>query len=74
MFINNTITRPDELPFLAAICWDLRDISVLDCEQVLNRYERGWDYKGILADLGSKEKLFIQKLAKQKGSWLQFDV
>jgi hypothetical protein len=65
---------PEKLPFLEAVCWDLVDVQDLTPDEMLNRYERGWDYRGALADVEGKEKLFIRKLAVTKGSWLQIDV
>lgn len=69
-----SIHPPRELPFLSAICWDLRDISILTHDEMLNRYERGWEYRGVLADLEGEELAFLRQLAKMKGSWLQTDV
>ena len=66
--------RPRNLPFLTAICWDLGDVRVLTDDEMLNRYERGWDYRGVLADLEGEELAFLRQLAKAKGSWLQVDV
>ena len=68
------LQRPDRLPFLEAVCWDLGDINQLTLDEMLNRYERGWDYLGVLADLEGAEKIFLAKLARAKGSWLQSNV
>jgi hypothetical protein len=68
------IQKPERLPFLEAVCWDLDDINHLDQDEMLNRYERGWAYRGVLADLEGEEKVFLQQLAKAKGSWLQVNV
>lgn len=68
------ITIPRKLPFLTAICWDLGDARALTVDEMLNRYERGWDYRGVLADLKGEELIFLRKLAIAKGSWLQTDV
>ncbi len=65
---------PERLPFLEAVCWDLRDVRDLTPDEMLNRYERSWDYRGSLADVEGKEKAFIKELAIAKGSWLQLDV
>jgi len=70
----NHIDVPDKLPFLEAVCWDLSDVYALNLDEMLNRYERGWQNKGVLADLGEAEKLFLTCLTKVKGSWLQVDV
>lgn len=64
---------PDQLPFLTAVCWDLGDVHDLTPDEMLNRYERSWDYRGALADVEGEEKVFIRKLAVTKGSWLQLE-
>ncbi len=50
------------------------NVHMLNIDEMLNRYERGWANKGVLADLSKAEKLFVAKIAKEKGSWLQLDV
>ncbi|WP_133493148.1 hypothetical protein [Alcanivorax sp. 24] len=57
---------PERLPFLEAVCWELRDVHNLTLEEMLNRYERGWAYRGALADLEGPEKTFVRKLAVAK--------
>ncbi len=74
MQVTQNIQQPMNLPFLKAICWELGDVCVLNLDEMLNRYERGWEYRGVLADVKGEEKNFIRKLAKTKGSWLQLDV
>lgn len=71
---GDTFQRPERLPFLEAVCWDLRDVSLLSQDEILDRYERGWDYKGVLADIAPQERQYIADLAKAKGSWLQVSV
>ncbi len=71
---KQTLQKPEKLPFLEAVCWDLRDVSVLSQDEILDRYERGWGYKGVLADINPQEKQYIANLAKAKGSWLQVSV
>lgn len=71
---HHSIEVPDKLPFLEAVCWDLRDVRVLDLDEMLNRYESGWENRGVLADLTGSEKHFVAQLAREKGSWLQLDV
>jgi hypothetical protein len=68
------IEVPTQLPFLKAVCWDMDNVHMLNIDEMLNRYERGWANKGVLADLNKAEKLFVAKIAKEKGSWLQLDV
>ena len=65
------ITIPNKLPFLEAICWELNDVYSLTPDEMLNRYERGWENRGVLADLHGDEKIFLTQLVKEKGSWLQ---
>jgi hypothetical protein len=68
------IDIPTQLPFLQAICWDLHDVKQLTRDEMLNRYERGWANRGVLADLEGKEKEFARQLAVDAGSWIQVDV
>ena len=74
MQYHHNIDVPEKLPFLEAVCWDLGDVYALDLNEMLNRYERGWENKGVLAELNGTEKAFLAQLAKIKGSWLQVDV
>jgi len=37
---------------------------------MLNRYERGWRYRGVLADLEGEELDFVHNLAKKTDSWI----
>jgi hypothetical protein len=65
------LQQPNKLPFLEAVCWDLCDYTLLNPDEILDRYERGWGYRGVLADISEEERLFILNLAKARGSWLQ---
>lgn len=65
---------PKDLPFLEAVCWDMGDVHELTPDEMLNRYERSWEYRGTLADVEGREKAFVRELAVAKGSWLQLDV
>ena len=65
---------PAQLPFLQAVCWQTADVQHFTQDEMLDRYERGWGYKGVLADLEGDELDFVQRLARAKGSWLQTDV
>ena len=65
---------PIQLPFLEAVCWQTPDVRHFTLDEMLDRYERGWGYKGVLADLEGDELVFVQRLARAKGSWLQTDV
>ncbi len=70
MYLNNVLLSPVELPFLRAICWQTEDIAHFTLDEMLSRYERGWVYNGVLADLEGEERAFVARLAKEKGSWL----
>ncbi len=65
---------PNHLPFLEAVCWDLANVRDLTLDEMLNRYERGWDYRGALADLVGQERAFVRELATLKQSWIMLDV
>lgn len=72
--VEHTLHKPEKLPFLEAVCWDLGDVNLLTQDEILDRYERGWVYKDVLAAILPQEKLYIASLAKAKGSWLQLSV
>ena len=65
---------PQDLPFLKAICWQVDDVKHFTVDEMLDRYERGWMYRGVLADLKGDELEFVHLLATAKGSWLATDV
>lgn len=69
-----TIPVPEQLPFLEAVCWQTPDVQHFTPDEMLDRYERGWEYRGVLADLEGDELVFVRQLARAKGSWLQTDV
>ncbi len=64
------IQIPEDLPFLASISWFDADYRALDPFEMLNRYEAGWRYLGVLADPSSEEKRFIRELIERFGSYL----
>lgn len=72
--LTHIIKKPRELPFLKAVCWDLSNVDLLTLDEILNRYERGWDYRGVFAEISPQEMQFIADLARTKGSWLQTSV
>lgn len=74
MLMNTPLQPPAELPFLKAICWQTEDVSHFTPDEMLSRYERGWAYNGVLADLEGDERAFVARLALEKGSWLAADV
>lgn len=62
---------PDELPFLASISWFDSDYRALDAFEMLNRYEAGWRYLGVLAEPSPAEERFIRALIRRFGSVLR---
>jgi hypothetical protein len=65
-----TLTIPANLPFLSAICWQIRDVHGLSPGEMLWRYERGWHYRDSLAIVNAEEQEFIDSLVDTYGSWL----
>lgn len=61
---QQTVNQGKRLPFLEAVCWDLRDVYALTPAQMLTRYENGLEYDGILANLEQDERVFIETLKK----------
>jgi len=66
----------DELPFLRSLLWQgetptLKDHSL---QEILQIYERGWRYRGVMADIGDTEKQFIQTLVREYHSYLYNDI
>ncbi len=64
------IPVPDELPFLARISWFDADHRALDAFEMLNRYEAGWRYLGVLGEPSPEEERFIKALIGRFGSIL----
>lgn len=71
---DKNIEIPENLPFLSSICWQTKDIKHFTLSEMLNRYERGWRYRGVLADLEGKELKFVRDLANKNDSWIVCDV
>jgi len=67
------IKIPADLPFLKSVCWQTGNTSHLTLSEMLNRYERGWKYQGVLADLEGEELDFVHNLAKKTDSWISRD-
>lgn len=65
---------PQELPFLESICWQTADVYQFTPEEMLSRYERGWEYRQLFSNLESEELDFLKELAKRYYSWLQADL
>ncbi|MCP4353370.1 MAG: hypothetical protein GY795_48595 [Desulfobacterales bacterium] len=68
------INVPAGLPFLQAVCWQTKDIRHFTLTEMLNRYESGWKYRGVLAGLEGEELEFVRRLVKEFGSWIASDV
>jgi hypothetical protein len=69
--MHKNIHIPEKLPFLEAICWQTRDVYQFTPEEMLNRYERGWEYRQIFDNLSEEEINFIRDISKIYHSWLQ---
>lgn len=67
-------TIPQKLPFLEAICWQTNDVYRFTPEEMLSRYERGWQYRKIFNNLEGEELIFLKELAKRYHSWLQVEL
>jgi hypothetical protein len=65
---------PEELPFLESICWQMADVYQFTPEEMLSRYERGWEYRQLFGNLEGEELGFLKELAKRYHSWLQADL
>ncbi|WP_242051639.1 hypothetical protein [Nostoc sp. FACHB-280] len=66
--------RPQKLPFLESICWQTADVYEFTPEQMLSRYERGWQYRQLFNNLEGEELNFVRELARYYDSWLQADL
>ncbi len=71
---NVHINIPAGLPFLKSVCWQTEDIRHFTLLEMLNRYERGWKYRGVLADIEGEELDFLRDLVKEFDSWIANDV
>jgi len=67
----NPAVVPKRLPFLESICWQTGDVYRFTPEQMLSRYERGWEYRQLFSNLEGEELNFLKELAKRYNSWLQ---
>jgi hypothetical protein len=65
---------PEELPFLESICWQRADVYQFTPEEMLSRYERGWEYRQLFSNLEIEELGFLKELAKRYHSWLLADL
>ena len=72
---NGPIRRPNQLPFLDAICKRLNQrVNREDEQSVLALYERGWIFHGVLATPSEAEARYIRSLATRYNSWIQRQV
>jgi len=63
------IKVPDKLPFLEAICWQIKEIrNRFTLAEIFSLYERGHRYRGVLAELEGDELCFADELAKKADS------
>jgi hypothetical protein len=65
---------PEELPFLESICWQTVDVYQFTPEEMLSRYERGWEYRQLFGNPEGEELGFLTELAKRYHSWLQAEL
>ncbi|MEH2175567.1 hypothetical protein [Nostoc sp.] len=68
---NNPVIVPKKLLFLESICCQTADVYRFTPEQMLSRYERGWQYRNLFNNLEGEELNFIQELARRYKSWSQ---
>lgn len=61
---------PAKLPFLESICWQTKDVYRFTRQEMLSRYERGWNYRTLFNNLSEEELNFIKELAQHYKSWL----
>jgi predicted nucleic acid-binding protein len=67
----NPVIVPKKLPFLESICWQTADVYRFTSEEMLSRYERGWQYHKLFNNLEGEKLNFLQELARLYQSWLQ---
>ncbi|MEL7330943.1 MAG: nucleotidyl transferase AbiEii/AbiGii toxin family protein [Cyanobacteria bacterium J06560_2] len=62
----------DQLPFLRSVCWqgEVASITQLTEGEILQLYERNWQYRGVTADLSKTETRLLQQLATKYRSWV----
>jgi hypothetical protein len=68
---DNLISIPKKLPFVESICWQTADVYRFTLEEMVSRYERGWQYRNLFNNLEGEELNFLKELAKRYKSWLQ---
>lgn len=65
----------DQLPFLQSLCWqglaeERAQFIDRPPAEILAIYERGWRWRGVIADMSEVERQYIKTLATQFSSWL----
>lgn len=70
----NSVKTPKKLPFLESICWQTTNVYQFTPEEMLSRYERGWQYHNIFNNLEGEELNFLKELARRYKSWLVVDL
>jgi hypothetical protein len=67
------IVIPERLPFLESISWFDRDYRALSPLEMLQRYEAGWRWLGVLTDPSPEERTFIRELIQRYQSYLDVE-
>ncbi len=67
----DVLVIPEKLPFLESICWQIENVYKFTLEEMLSRYERGWNYRDLFNNLEGEELSFLKEIAKRYNSWLQ---
>jgi hypothetical protein len=62
---------PRELPFLESLSWNDSGWRGLSPLEMLQRYETGWRWRGVLAEPTEEELAFVRSLARTYGSVLR---
>ncbi len=62
---------PDQLPFLEALSWFDQQPRKLTRRQMLERYESGWRHLGVIGTPSPEERVFLQALIDEYGSFLR---
>jgi hypothetical protein len=63
-----TPEMPEDLPFLQSLSWFDSHWRELTAFEILQRYERGWRYRGVTAELSVAEAAFLRSLICRFGS------
>lgn len=66
--------NPQKLPFLASIGWQLKNVYQLNEKEMIQLYQRNWDYRSTFNNLEDEEQGFVYYLAKKYNSWILPDL